>query len=68
MDCSPPGSSVHWILQVRILEWAAIPSSKDLPDQGIEPASPAAHILQADSLPLNYQGSLCGDEWKLNLG
>ena len=25
MDCSPPGSSVHGILQVRILEWVAIP-------------------------------------------
>ena len=28
MDCSPPGSSVHGILQVRILEWAAMPSSR----------------------------------------
>ena len=27
MDCSPPGSSVHGILQARILEWAATPSS-----------------------------------------
>ena len=26
MDCSPPGSSVHWILQARILEWVAMPS------------------------------------------
>ena len=25
MDCSPPGSSVHGILQVRILEWVAMP-------------------------------------------
>ena len=25
MDCSLPGSSVHGILQARILEWAAIP-------------------------------------------
>ena len=24
MDCSPPGSTVHGILQARILEWAAI--------------------------------------------
>ena len=24
MDCSPPGSSVHELLQARILEWAAI--------------------------------------------
>ena len=27
MDCSPPGSSVHGILQARILEWIAIPFS-----------------------------------------
>ena len=24
MDCSPPGSSVHGILQARVLEWGAI--------------------------------------------
>ena len=28
IDCSPPGSSVHGILQARILEWAAMPSSR----------------------------------------
>ena len=28
MDCSPPGSSVHGILQVRILEWVAISFSR----------------------------------------
>ena len=28
MDCRPPGSSVHGILQVRILEWVAIPFSR----------------------------------------
>ena len=28
MDCSPPGSSVHGILQARILEWVATPSSR----------------------------------------
>ena len=28
MDCSPPGSSVHGILQARILEWVAMPSSQ----------------------------------------
>ena len=27
-NCSPPGSSVHGILQVRILEWVAMPFSK----------------------------------------
>ena len=28
VDCSPPGSSVHGILQARILEWLAMPSSR----------------------------------------
>ena len=28
MDCSPPGSPVHGVLQARILEWVAIPFSK----------------------------------------
>ena len=28
MDCSPPSSSVHGILQARILEWVAMPSSR----------------------------------------
>ena len=29
MDCSPPGSSVHGISQARILEWVAIPFSRE---------------------------------------
>ena len=28
MDYTLPGSSVHWILQARILEWVAMPSSR----------------------------------------
>ena len=28
MDCSPPGSSVHGILQAKILEWVVIPFSR----------------------------------------
>ena len=47
MDCSPPGSSVHGILQATILKWVAIPSPGDLPNPGIKPRSPA---LQADFL------------------
>ena len=27
MDCSPPGSSVHGILQARVLEWGEIAST-----------------------------------------
>ena len=29
MDYSPPGSSVHGILQARVLEWVAMPSSRE---------------------------------------
>ena len=38
-DYSPPGFSVQGILQARILEWVAVPSSRDLPNAGIEPSS-----------------------------
>ena len=44
---SLPGSSVHGILEARILEWVAIPSPGDLPHPGTESRSSA---LQADSL------------------
>ena len=52
MDYSPLGSSVHGILQARILEWVSFPSPEDLPNPGIEPRFPA---LQADSLPAEPQ-------------
>ena len=42
MAGSPPGSSVHGILQARILEWVAMedpPPPGDLPDPGIKPTS-----------------------------
>ena len=39
IDCSPPSSSVHGILQVRILEWFAISSSRGSPQPGKEPVS-----------------------------
>ena len=52
--CSLPGSPVHGISQARILEWAAIPFSRDLSDPGIKPASPVSLALQADSLLLSH--------------
>ena len=48
VDCSSSGSSVHGILQEKLLEWIAFPFSRDLPNSGIKPGFPA---LQADSLP-----------------
>ena len=53
MDCSPPGSSVHGILQARMLGGFPYPSPRDLPGPGIEPRSPA---LWAGSLPCEPQG------------
>ena len=29
VDCNPPGFSVHGILQTRILQWIAMPSSRE---------------------------------------
>ena len=46
MDCHPPGSSVHGILQAKILEWYLFSSPRDLPNPGIDPRSPT---LQVDS-------------------
>jgi len=53
MHCSPPVSSVHGILQTRILEWVPFHSPGDLPNPGIEPSSPA---LKAHSLPSEPPG------------
>ena len=41
MHYSRPDCSVHGILHARTLEWVAISLSRDFPDPGIEPASPA---------------------------
>ena len=65
-DCSSPGSSVHGILQTRILEWVAISFPGDLPGPGMEPRFPA---LQVDSLPSEPLGKplgnspLIGNSW-----
>ena len=50
MDCSPPGSSVHGILQARILEWGAISFSRG----SSQPRDRTLSLLhwQAGSLPL----------------
>ena len=58
MDCSPPGSSVHGVLQARILEWVAMPS----PRRSSRPRDWTLRLLcllhwQADSLPPSHLGS-----------
>ena len=55
MECSLPSSSVHGILQARILDRVAIPSSRGSSNLGIE--SPVSPALQENSLLLSYQGS-----------
>ena len=54
MDHSPPGSSVHGIFQVRILEWVAIFFSRESSETGIEPISPA---LVGGFFTIEHQGS-----------
>jgi len=38
LDCNPPGSSIHGILQARIVEWVAISSSRGSSYPGSKPA------------------------------
>ena len=54
-DCSLPGSSVHGILQGRILEWVAIPFSRGSSQRKDQTSSP---VSQADSSPLSHRWSL----------
>ena len=63
MDRSPPGSSVHGILQARVLEWVAIFFFRDLPHPGTKTGSPA---LQADSLLSDLLRNRCTEESSRN--
>ena len=56
MDCSPQGSSIHGIFQVRILEWLPFPPPGDLHDAGIKPASLVSLTLQVDYLSAEPSG------------
>ena len=59
MDCSPPGSSVHEILQAGILQWVPIPSLRGSSrPQGSNPL--LLHLLhwQMSSLSLSPPGKL----------
>ena len=65
IDCSPPGSSVHGILQTRILEWVA-PSPGIFPTQGLNSCLLCLLYWRAGSLPLMPSGkpwsSICGSK------
>ena len=58
MDCSLPGSSLHGIFQVRILEWVSFPPSGDLSNPGIEPTSPVASALASGFFTIVPPGKL----------
>ena len=45
MDYSLPGPSARGIFQARILQWATMPSSRDVSNPGIEPSSFASPAL-----------------------
>ena len=55
-DCSPPGSSVHGILQAKILGWVAVPSSRG--SSWPRDRTCLLYLLhwQAGSLPLSPPG------------
>ena len=64
MDCSPPGCSVHGLLQARILEWVAISFSRgssQLRDQTQVSclAGRFFNHLSHQGSPWNWQGHLC---------
>ena len=60
MDCGPPGSSVHGILQARILEWVAMPTSGGS-SQRRDRTPCVLYLLnwQVGSLPLAPPGKPC---------
>ena len=49
MDCNLLGSSVHRILQARILEWVATPPLGDLPNSGMEHTPSASRWIPTES-------------------
>ena len=66
MDCSLPDSSVHGILQARMLEWVAISSPKIFPIQRLNPnlhsVSPAPQVnsLLGRSFGKAHWLNICG--------
>ena len=64
VDWSPPGSSIHGILQARTVEWVAISFSRGSSQLGIKPRSPA---LQADSLQSEPPGKPSSSHGKIKL-
>ena len=65
MDCSLPGSSIHRILQARILEWVAVTFSRGSSQP--RDRTPVSYIYlrwQAGSLPLAPPGTMLNKQTK----
>ena len=58
------GSSVHGILQARILEWVAISSSKGSFQPRLQTHVAWSSSLQVDCLLQSHWGSLCNLQWR----
>ena len=58
VDCSPPGFSIHGILQARMLEWVASSFSRGSSRPRVKAASPASPALAGRSFPLSRLGRL----------
>ena len=56
VDCSPPGSSVHGILQARILEWVAISSLRGSSRPRDQTCNAGCPTLQTDSFLFESPG------------
>ena len=65
MDCSPPDSSVHGILQARILECVAMPSSRGSSQP--KDRTQVSYIAGRFFNHLNHQGSPSSVCWKANV-
>ena len=50
MDCRPPGSFMHGIIQARLLEWVAISYPGDLPNSGGRKKRKWSHSVVSNSL------------------
>ena len=68
VDCSLLGSSVHGILQARILEWVAMPSSRGTSNLGVESASLMSPVLGHGFITTRcHLGSYCLTVIKLKI-
>ena len=66
MNCSPPDSSVHRIIQTRVLEWVAMTSSRVSSQPRDWTCLSMSPAFQVYSLPLSHQGSPTASRYAMN--